>query len=1656
MPIPPEIESGSWAKHSTDPGSLARMGKAALGLPVAAAGAVTNIGRLGRQEEGAGFFDIPEGLKNAWKMNEADIEERLTGELGDNFIERLLTDMRDNGAGILDVAAKLVGAQSTEDTKKPTWEYLAGRWEEGAQAGEAFGGGAAVFLGKLVTSPGDTLSSRPFTFALFMLPAWRAAKAAGKLHPKLLPLLERVEQAEAVLRRAPRKVVADVAAGLKGVLDDIVDRHIDTKYPPEVKARIRQSRSAEIEARMDRWLDQNLVQASGDESLVMNQIFRDGSEIAKEIVGDVGGLAAEVRRGFKPADAIRPEPLAPEVPPLETAGEVRGGPVSTGAAYTPEPATELLHGTSRKFDRFDPSVTNRSGRKVSRFYFTDNPEVAKTFSNASGFQQVTADAFADRLGIEPVDAIPQLRSQLDAAIAEGKRLAYVDEAGVLNPAESAAAIPRDALLDGDVRLYDNNRWPRVVKEHVRGRVLDLTDPRNIPDDLRYVLEREAIYRPWENGPPGFGHEHSTALLEYMRRNGYGVARVSDTYESGFQSYLVLPEKIGRPPGSPTDAIDTVKPAERPARKAEVVDFDPDAADPAMEAAVRAETERMWRERQQAEATPEAPAIDDAPLPEELYPVDDVRGELPDLPGEVPLAPPREVSLPLGGTIHMVRTGQRAGHPRISALRETYAKTPEKHGVDGRHILLKHIREGKVPASLVNDPDLAAAAYYFGDQYQSGNLPKVALDHPVIKETIGRAAEALDGLLSPKDLVLNTMEPELRLLQDRLPSERLVAQDWANIMVGSIADTSPQLLRSKAFRADFLQRATKAGLARKAAIKRIKTIADDLLLPDAANFVIELRGGKTVDLAAILLDTVKANKESMAAVQAEVLNRMAGVVGAKAARARIIDAFGDQLRRVTGDTIPEYVQSLINEVIINERPLPPAILGPPGADGVTIARHLTDMKGRLVKELVAAGMEESVAAQKIADLAGDLIGGYKKPSKILREEFARLSNERPLIPEETPAEARRSGDYRDITAVRQGIDHSWAWLLQDMAVDSQTGLLGFMDRFIATMKMNYTVRNLPTLIRNYGSWVQAGSVAFGKTPIETIFRDIKTGRLERQYRAGKVSDPKIGGLMREADRLGVADGTLVDAELGGMEGAAGFLGKGVSVPAEVVKRVNAAMAKGYRMGDNIPKKTLFLDKATETLDFMDAMEPGTAAEFTIRKGQTVVVRKTTEGMTVENATAGWRPVSEPMKNARPLDEQGRIRIAAREGKFEGERFLFDYPDRPILLQAVRASRVLQLVASPFLTWFFKASDLSKRGLVSEVLTGPRFPNTNSRAINAYAAKQLADFTARRSMLMAGARADLLGPENRRRRDMLKYLPRDVGMILTTELANPRYIGFLDLKFADYAEPSEIAIRALGGGMQSVVHTLHPGYDFDWLWERDAKGIVKDLDARTDLDPEEKQKIAQRRAAVVRNIGRQVWGWQDVFLMAGATGNPIAEFIFAAFDADKQNRPIHWQRFGAGLIGGSAVKTIDVAIGAVDPRSTLSTRRWAVSEDPDGTEEGIKWAFRTMVGLGWRIEEVGNTPFRTNKIRVKGRGRIHEHVRRVKAAMGSDLTRAIKGRIEEMGKEYPLDQEQIERAYKKLYFYRQVIEAEAVRVTRDLNELREPWVGNTTKTKETQTP
>lgn len=260
-------------------------------------------------------------------------------------------------------------------------------------------------------------------------------------------------------------------------------------------------------------------------------------------------------------------------------------------------AESLMHGTTRNFETFKAGVPNRRNKQNSGvFYFTEDREVANRWGPDRTIAVVEPDNVGGTLGdfdyLEYVELDDAGKAAMDADLRE-----YVlsrtgkDPKFVMVDPDTGDWVP--ATIDdlNIERLYDYEfgriKYPdaRVIETTVYGKTIDLVPPRDriitrpnheasefekwltakSPAELEFLKNKfnldVADSNTWERGRDrirewgmGYSHERDTAFHQWMRDNGYGKAKVVDAYESGFVSYMALPEMIAYGSNDPVAAF----------------------------------------------------------------------------------------------------------------------------------------------------------------------------------------------------------------------------------------------------------------------------------------------------------------------------------------------------------------------------------------------------------------------------------------------------------------------------------------------------------------------------------------------------------------------------------------------------------------------------------------------------------------------------------------------------------------------------------------------------------------------------------------------------------------------------------------------------------------------------------------------------------------------------------------------------------------------------------------------------------------------------------------------------------------------------------------------------------------------------------------------
>ena len=543
-----------------------------------------------------------------------------------------------------------------------------------------------------------------------------------------------------------------------------------------------------------------------------------------------------------------------------------------------------------------------------------------------------------------------------------------------------------------------------------------------------------------------------------------------------------------------------------------------------------------------------------------------------------------------------------------------------------------------------------------------------------------------------------------------------------------------------------------------------------------------------------------------------------------------------------------------------------------------------------------------------------------------------------------------------------------------ALKEGTGFWNWLNR---QMKTNMTANNVASAINNitanfgYQTFRRADPLLLKDlTQMMAKYHGYRTGE---HLRAGKGRIIKLSPeelrFFEAMERSGYLDTTALDIEMGGLGRDPGVLG----VLGKPGKWLSQKQQKLYKGGDNIFKlEDAWYNTKKLNRDLAD-LENGRWIELEWGPRQKGKIWREYDGFVLEV----------PGKMRRRLSQTELDDIVTRASAKPGQDIFFDYTDVPNLIKWVRASKALG-VTSPFFTWFWKAMDFpGKRGLISRLAHDGVVYNTNSPTLNTKIAGRNTLSSIKRSTVLAGIREAVTEPLNDETlRKVLAYSPKDFNLQLLNLTTNPMYIGHDSMESANQFGPSDIMIRLVQSGMADSPPTgLGPEGQRDfknWMAaiypEEEGKyGKMIDFDLSTITDPELKREIIIRRKLFKKHHAGEAFTAKDAATLVGISGNPIMETVQLISNADRVGQALDKRKlFQLGMmaaIGGTAARSIDIALGSHPAGRRISTRKWAENPIDGEQEQFIKWSIRRLTGIGFRPLDVGKRSKRYFKNKSK---------------------------------------------------------------------------------------
>ncbi len=789
--------------------------------------------------------------------------------------------------------------------------------------------------------------------------------------------------------------------------------------------------------------------------------------------------------------------------------------------------------------------------------------------------------------------------------------------------------------------------------------------------------------------------------------------------------------------------------------------------------------------------------------------------------------------------------------------------------------------------------------------------------PFYQKMVDELIDQVTEYMPEEGFVLQEVEPILGAIKGVGQFGKALERSEVQQLITSVLrDTSVQLLRS-----DKLRKRVAKSIEKETGIPvdeldiLLKKMGESHLLEQPFSYTITLADGRTANLFNEFVKKVKELDQvepgTMNGIRAEALRRMTGHLASETSRRAFKKDMVNEAGRFAADNMVQYTDNIVRGVLI-ENKVPPNMLTYTPDE---ISMQIRSSKERYITELVDAGIPEDLATAKVNHLARQIDKDYIQPGSSL--DAAAPAN---------------------VEAVHKVFNSTMDWQLKSLNTLNHAN--NWYHKLNNAMKANLTARNIPTHLHNFIANSGHTALRRGVTPLGVLNSLRRTSDIWGMYKSGKLrkTDPSLYNALRELERSGVLDTTRVEAELG-----VGFLDS-----MKHLDKFPKPMQQMYRWGDNVFKLDETIVQLENLRSALDDLAPGEWIKVRTSKAKEGIkyLQKTEDGNIA-------------IRDGSVLPEAQLNKTLIKAAAEKAQDIFFDYSEISNFGKMVKTAPLLG-IASPFFSWFWKALDVPvvKKGLVTRVIESPDvILNTNSSSVNAKLAARRLALAARRNSVLGGMRAEFQRMPDDKRRDFLKRIGKDVGIILLDNLEDPRYASYQNWEAVDFTQPTNILLKL---GTRAYAETLEPEEIYPALPDGTLDKTLSTVPAN------ERAGIRKRQKLFAKYKGGHMADATDVLQIVGLSGTPLMDMITTIEEGVKREDPLTWGkiygRFGKALIGGVFHSASMVALGLTDPASPAGLRQFALSSDSKEQEDALKWAMRTMFKMGpgyaWRTRRVAN--------------------------------------------------------------------------------------------------
>ena len=547
------------------------------------------------------------------------------------------------------------------------------------------------------------------------------------------------------------------------------------------------------------------------------------------------------------------------------------------------------------------------------------------------------------------------------------------------------------------------------------------------------------------------------------------------------------------------------------------------------------------------------------------------------------------------------------------------------------------------------------------------------------------------------------------------------------------------------------------------------------------------------------------------------------------------------------------------------------------------------------------------------------------------------------------EGEKSGTRAPIRYISDGLQKTEWWRSNwNLGGGGNAGIRA-LNRLNAWMKANLTIFNPAVHVNNFGSNLALQSTRRGVDPVTLVNGLVKETKQYNDFRTGKtkrVKDDKSvfadddvmdQRLYDSLDEMKLIESDLVSAEidsvgLGILGDDMGGAGKVRSMPRDLAKTLGQKAGSTYRWGDQLFK----IDEAAKSFRQMyrnlEELGNGKSMDIETSTLTRTRVRKDANG----DIFIGKKRISKDGKFVGTGKKQLE-RVFTSSSRRQAMDLFIDYGQVPGALKVLRALGPLSL-ASPFLTWNWKAMGIGNRSLLAQAMFPKPRVISNDIRVMAPELQRIGVAAIRRNAMLNGLRNTMF--EDREALDqVLAFDPSAPRTNIYTALGDPEVIGADDVESMNYSGPVMHLASAMARASMFIPALTDPYDERTKLLAKRNRGETISIRETARLAQLSEGLASKLVIASLSNF-RETAGQPNMFGKQLTKGEIMRKHILPMFLP------------GGQTTQKAAGNVMDMIIGEIEDDPHYSSAMRNSYRDPRVQEHVGQMMTRYFLGLGWK--------------------------------------------------------------------------------------------------------